>query len=337
MKSNKLFLVILALFLVLSGSALAQDEKPACWGTIPEYKPFKKPDNYYTDKILMLYDFNGEESGLVEYLHKKKKEADISLVAECCKKYNPGNCSSAFISDFDGNTLPLTAAEIGNLPVLKYFVTTKYEDGKVIRRGFNTDWIWRKNRKTQQCDIAGRSELMHAIANDDLPMVKFLLGVGEEANIDENGNKIVYSNPKRTAPHPDPECRFEFDARDYARWHKGEIDPRIITTVEEAWETAGPEKRETSCNGKFDSVAALSIPNITPWIFDMPGIQQRVDYAINSRKLDNYFKNGGSLNIFDRYLTTLLENIKGKSKEEKNIKRAKAKEKPDAQLEPQPI
>ena len=79
---------------------------------------------------------------------------------------------------------------------------------------------------------------MHAIANNNIEMVKFLLGR------QENGNKTRYSNPRRTAPHSNPALHFNHDALDFARWHKGRIDDKIIKLVEEAWEACGPYEND---------------------------------------------------------------------------------------------
>jgi hypothetical protein len=163
---------------------------------------------------------------IFEYIDLKGPGARIAFVKNCCDSIN--YCEGGYHSDYDGNTLTLASAQYNNLGALEYFVK---------ERGFLVDMFWRET-KTYAYDINGRSELMHAIANNNLEMVKFLLGR------QENGNKKRYSNPRRKAPHSTPALNFNHDARDFARWHKGRVDDRIIKLVEEVWQASGPYEND---------------------------------------------------------------------------------------------
>jgi hypothetical protein len=163
---------------------------------------------------------------IFEYIDLKGPGARVAFVKNCCQSL--ALCLGGYHSDYDGNTLTLAAAQYNNLDALEYFVK---------ERGFLVDLFWRQTR-TYADDINGRSELMHAIANKNLEMVKFLLGR------QENGNKKRYSNPRRKAPHSNPALHFKHDVRDFARWHKSRIDDRIIKLVEEVWQSSGPYEND---------------------------------------------------------------------------------------------
>ncbi|MDR1123457.1 MAG: ankyrin repeat domain-containing protein [Elusimicrobiota bacterium] len=168
---------------------------------------------------------------IFEYIDLKGPGARVKFIQDCCASVN---CKGGYHSDYDGNTLPLAAAQYNNLDALEYFAK---------ELDFLVDIFWRET-KTYAYDVNGRSELMHAIANNNLDMVKFLLGRQEDkkdavSGAVKKGNKVRYSNPRRRAPHSSPALHFKHDARDFARWHKGRIDDRIIKLVEEVWQTSG--------------------------------------------------------------------------------------------------
>jgi hypothetical protein len=177
----------------------------------------------------------------------------VDFVRSCCDSVN--YCEGGYQSDYDGNTLTLAAAQYNNLDVLEYFVK---------ERGFLVDLFWRQTN-TYAYDINGRSELMHAIANNNLEMVKFLLGR------QENGNKKRYSNPRRKAPHSNPALHFKHDARDFARWHKGRIDDKIIKLVEEVWVASGSYENDGDLQRKNVEryKKAFFALNIEKWLKDI--------------------------------------------------------------------
>lgn len=179
---------------------------------IPAYRDFK---SYYKDdpvrkmgcidrNDLKLYELT---EYFKEYGRNITKIDNKHFVQRCCEVSQLGqqNCHEDFFSYVDGNTLTLAAAQYGSLEALKYFIVT---------RGFKIDNHIHRHPGLERYDIAGRSELTHAMINHDLEMVKFLLGKEKDAN-NPDGNTILYSNPKRKLPHPDADLHLKIDAKYY--------------------------------------------------------------------------------------------------------------------------
>ena len=237
MKHGKYILPLLlipALFLP-SGIILAQGNDD--YKNVQQMRDFPVPDERlwrmpcHDDLTFDPATNDTKKYELVGYMKEKGPAARLEFIKDCCDFHREYNkyawCRSNFVFDYDGNTLTLASAQYNILEALKHFVTV--EEHLI-------DDTWRSKPGTASYDIHSRSELMHAIANNNLDMVKFLLG--EEDG--PGGNKTRYSNPKRKAPHENPALHLKYDARDFARWHKGRIDDKIIELVEEVWKKSPP-------------------------------------------------------------------------------------------------
>jgi len=328
MKHNRLLSITLILFLVapLCAFDLEKDCK-ADEDKIKVYYPFPRPP---ADNGILLCRAGSELIDIFEYLHKNKGSADLNVIETCCVRSLNRNCMGHLVSRFDGNTLTLAAAETGNLAALEYFATEiKYEitDGATkktrqdIKIAFKVDDTWRNNRAVPQYSIVGRSELMHAIANDDLAMVTFLLSKGKDPvdykGFKVDGEKTRYSDPMRVAPHPDPKYHFNHDALDFACWHRGAIQEEIITIIHEAWEEEaknfGGKRRPLTLREEQDKISKTRFghqasADIKPWIFD---IQRMIDSSpLDFRKIafPGLFQN----NFVEKYLSLIKEKPKAK-------------------------